>query len=528
MAEDFKKYLASEVLIEQRTISYRNVSRALKVHVNAAKCMLYEFYEFQNAKKPQSVYATYLLSGVKKRPTLAVATNGTAKGHMTDCDPDEHIPSSPPPFTSSMLEPSQQSSHVEEQEAREVPVRTITLVREEALKAIEEDYETITSIHIYSLSPGRLQDLIALTDVSRGLFTNGLEDEHGKIFGVIQNPEVRRRKGKRQTVSGGPASKPKPQPLKEETKKSSFSNLKPTPQGSTSSDPPVKPDESSRPSSRDSASISSSTKQPAPRRSASDIFKAFAKTGPRKPAPTATPQSNGGDQDTAMNDADEGESEDEALFLDTGTRKSAISNKRLSDAKKEREDKAAKLRKMMESDDEEEAAAPSVAEATGLKNDEPPAAKKGTDADTDTKEEEAGDQIAWSDSDTERTHASKDKPAQDADADVDAAAAPQQRRRRGKRKVMQKRTTKEDGYLVTREEAVWESFSEDEPEPPPPARAVTKEAFAAPKSSLKTQSQSQSQNQNQAGKTTGPGAKKKGGGGGGGGNIMSFFGKKNA
>ncbi len=31
---------------------------------------------------------------------------------------------------------------------------------------------------------------------------------------------------------------------------------------------------------------------------------------------------------------------------------------------------------------------------------------------------------------------------------------------------MKKKTTKdEDGYLVTKEEAVWESFSEDEPEP---------------------------------------------------------------
>ena len=40
----FKKYLATEILSEQRTVSYRNVSRALKVHVTAAKCMLYEFH----------------------------------------------------------------------------------------------------------------------------------------------------------------------------------------------------------------------------------------------------------------------------------------------------------------------------------------------------------------------------------------------------------------------------------------------------------------------------------------------------
>jgi len=47
-------------------------------------------------------------------------------------------------------------------------------------------------------------------------------------------------------------------------------------------------------------------------------------------------------------------------------------------------------------------------------------------------------------------------------------------RRRRKRKVSKKTTTKEDGYLVTKLEQVWESFSEDEPEPPPKAKAIVK------------------------------------------------------
>jgi len=41
-------------------------------------------------------------------------------------------------------------------------------------------------------------------------------------------------------------------------------------------------------------------------------------------------------------------------------------------------------------------------------------------------------------------------------------------RRRGKRRVMRKKTIKDDeGYLVTIEEPAWESFSEDEPAAPP-------------------------------------------------------------
>lgn len=139
MAEEFKRYLATEILSEQRTISYRNVSRALKVHVNAAKCMLYEFYEFQNAKKAGSVHATYLLCGTKKQVKSSSGANGMTNGRKHHYDEDEPIPSSPPPFTSSMLEPSQHSSQGGEEEDfhyEHAPVRTITLVREEGLEGI--------------------------------------------------------------------------------------------------------------------------------------------------------------------------------------------------------------------------------------------------------------------------------------------------------------------------------------------------------------------------------------------------------
>src|SRR5271163_1559898 len=128
---DFKKYLAAEILSEQRTISYRNVARALKVHVNAAKCMLYEFHEHENKKKPQSVYATYLLSGTKKRPQTAPVRNGQTNGLVHDED-EPMPPSSPPPFTSSMLEPSEHGSQQGPEEVLEVPVKIITLVREDA------------------------------------------------------------------------------------------------------------------------------------------------------------------------------------------------------------------------------------------------------------------------------------------------------------------------------------------------------------------------------------------------------------
>jgi DNA polymerase delta subunit 3 len=76
-------------------------------------------------------------------------------------------------------------------------------------------------------------------------------------------------------------------------------------------------------------------------------------------------------------------------------------------------------------------------------------------------------------------------------------------RRRGRRQVKKKMTVKdEEGYLVTKEELVWESFSEDEPAPP------------KPKSSGFTSSGA-----SKAGKSGAKGTQGKG-------NIMSFFSKK--
>ena len=132
MSVDFKRYLATAILSEQRTLSYRNLARAQKVHANAAKCMLYEFYEAQTKRKPGSLYATYLIAGVKRQEKRT--QNGIANG--VHHDEDEPMPSSPPPFTSSMLEPSQQES----EGGRSVPTKTITLAREEALEGRTADY----------------------------------------------------------------------------------------------------------------------------------------------------------------------------------------------------------------------------------------------------------------------------------------------------------------------------------------------------------------------------------------------------
>lgn len=130
MAQPHRSYLASQILSAHQTVSYRTLSRALQVHVNAAKRMLYDFYTYENAKKTGSVHATYLLAGSKKAISKEFGSNkspdklqnGSIENH------DEPIPSSPPPFTSSMLRssPSQQETQV-------TKMHCVVLVREEAL-----------------------------------------------------------------------------------------------------------------------------------------------------------------------------------------------------------------------------------------------------------------------------------------------------------------------------------------------------------------------------------------------------------
>jgi DNA polymerase delta subunit 3 len=128
MSLDLSKYLATEILSEQRTLSYRALARAQKVHVNTAKCLLYEFHEKQTKKKPGSLYATYLIGGIKKPQ---IVHNDHVNGATRD--EDEPMRSSPPQLPSSMNEASQQDDNGGIS-GKAVRTHTITLVREESLE----------------------------------------------------------------------------------------------------------------------------------------------------------------------------------------------------------------------------------------------------------------------------------------------------------------------------------------------------------------------------------------------------------
>lgn len=85
-----------------------------------ANRMLFDFHRQQNAKKPGSLHATYLLSGTKRKAE-PIPTNGNAKK-----DGEDDFMQSSPFMNSSVPQP-------EESSTGETSVLSITLVREEDL-----------------------------------------------------------------------------------------------------------------------------------------------------------------------------------------------------------------------------------------------------------------------------------------------------------------------------------------------------------------------------------------------------------
>ncbi|KAF5872315.1 putative dna polymerase subunit cdc27 protein [Botrytis fragariae] len=460
---DFKSYLAASILTEDKVVTYRLLSRVLKVHVNTAKEMLFEFHRVQNAKKPGTIHATYLIGGTKRKEAH------TEIEAQKDGE-DDYMQSSP--FVGSSMPQAEGSTG-------EGSTLSITLTREEDLETIRSQFEHISSIHIYSLGPHPLKELQLLSDSTREIQTlakseDPLESYHR--YGIITNPNAKRRTRKATPIATATQASV---PTRPAIAKSKFNEVQQAPKSSSSS---KKPEPKSQPSNakdffgsngkekakpkpqaesteaESTTAPSSKESTPAPpanlKRESSSIFKAFAKTHSKKAKIEETESST--KDDTAMKDVSDDDEEDTWM-------PAPVSKETKSQDRSSRKATQERLKKMMEDDDdeEEEKAAPSPAPETPAEESEeekPP---------EETKEEEP-------------------------------VTTTSSGRRRGRRRVMKKRTVKdEDGYLVTKQEAAWESFSEDEPAPAPKAKAAhvsTKPKKDAPKK--------------------------------GQGNIMAFFGKK--
>ncbi|KAH0558777.1 hypothetical protein GP486_004581 [Trichoglossum hirsutum] len=443
MAAKYKEYLASAIICDHSIVTYRALSRALKIHVNTAKELLYEFHRERSSKEPGSIHATYLLTGIRQTSGEG-GTAGEEDGKITH---DGSFQSSP--FMSSSM-PTQDAS-----DGKSL-FKSVMIVHENELEDAKALHVGTVSIHIYSLEPSRVENLRVLEDVNRETLIKYINEdplEAGATYGTIRNPNVRSIHTQvSSAASRGSATIEKMQSTSGDNE-------------AGSANPTAAENESTQ--------TKSGARKPIPlKRGQSDIFKSFAKSKPKLhkedtgssiaasiSAIESAPQSE--PEDEPMKDASE--EEDDDFVMSTKE-----SSSRKLDGRKSIAERQAELRRMMEDDDEpmedsRDVTMESLQESTETRPSEP------------QEPEVAGIHI------------------------VSSGGG----RRRGRRKVMKKKTVKdEEGYLVTREEPVWESFSEAEPEPPKPKTPTPAASSAGPSKSRKS-----------TGKQ-------------GHGNIMSFFGKK--
>ncbi|KAH0279131.1 hypothetical protein KCU91_g1958, partial [Aureobasidium melanogenum] len=439
MANDYIGYLSANVLNDGQTVSYRTLSRALRVHSNLAKQMLYDFHRSQNKKQPNSLHATYLITGTQSlRPQQA--ENDTLESQDAS---DKTLHTSP--------------AH---QSPTAYQATSLLLVDEDNLESARSTFDHVLSIHVYSIQPSKINDLHILTDCNRAIMAAAINEdllETYKQYGVIQNPQVKRRSMRNQHhQKQPPAQKATLSNTDTKAAKSMFSSSRPATKKDVSKDTTnsAKSTPDSSQASTQASTKSAATKTAPLKREGSSLFKAFAKAKPKtlsQATESSAEPSPGLDsaakEDEAMHDLSDEEADDEdAAMLDEGAITEAGGK-----SKKEREDE---LRRMMDMEDEPMTDAPTKAapaEAPESAEDEPDSKPE-----AQTKEE------------PEETVTVSDG------------------RRRGRRRVMKKKTVQdEEGYLVTREEAAWESFSEEEPAPKKakvsvaPTTAKTKKA--APK-----------------------------------------------
>ncbi|PBP16832.1 hypothetical protein BUE80_DR012435 [Diplocarpon rosae] len=423
--------------------------------------MLFEFHRNQNAKKPGTIHATYLISGTKRKEDPSL-TNGAP---LKDGE-DDYMQSSP--FLGSSMPQIENGTG-------ESSVLSITLVKEEQLEEVQSQYEQISSIHVYSIGPHPLKDLQVLSDITREIQVLCLNEDALELapkYGTILNPNVKRRPLRRPPpVAAAPAQtktqapKPKISELKGDAKPARQES-KSSQQSTAAKDFFAKgKDTKSKEKAKQAASSSkeSTPNPPTLRRDSSSNFKSFTKAKPKlkseeTDSSTVDSAAISAAEDSAMNDVeDDDEEEDTYLALPVPSKEIVEGNRK---SRKERE---AALKKMMEDDSEEEVVKP---KAKRQKSEEAP---------------------------------EKEKSESVEPADEVPRVAVSNGRRRGRRRVMKKKTVKDDeGYLVTREEPVWESFSEDEPVEKPKPKMQASSTTKAKKPAAKA----------------------------GQGNIMSFFGKK--
>ncbi|KAF2972828.1 hypothetical protein GQX73_g707 [Xylaria multiplex] len=403
--EDYKQYLAQKILTEDWVVTYRFLSRALRVHVNTAKEMLYDFYKWQNDKRPDTLRATYMIYGTKK-----ILVRQDEDVEMANPQASEAIDA---PFSDI------------------VPTYSLSLVSQEQLQESLSKYSKVASIHIYSLAPHSLKDLQILTDMARQAFKLPTTDD--KVYGTIANPNAWKRERRGGTIPASSPLEPKIEvntPVKQE--------VKPTAKPAAKEEPKI----NSKPAVPSVPTKTPTSTAPLKRQGSSGISQMFAKATmkPKKPATKATDSpttsaSASGAEDNKNSGAMSDDGEDD-------TQPVVDVKHEDGNARQARRDRQAELRRMMEESDEEEGSEKSVDNPEDDPMDEePPPPDAEPELEPEPKVEEPAEVVSSTSGG----------------------------RRKGRRRVVRKKQVMdENGYLVTIQEQGWESFSEDDTPAPLP------------------------------------------------------------
>lgn len=332
--------------------------------------MLYDFHKYQNSIKPASIHATYLVYGSKS----AVKAEADGDVDMTSSAPEQ------------------------DDLTDTVPCATMTLVAEDKLQDTLSQYQDVTSLHVYSLSPQPQKDLTSLSDVAQSISEYPALDDaaaQAKKYGGIVNPHLRKRTRK----NAPPPPAPTPAATASKPVKTEPAKAAPATTKVKTESVPSQPKESTPAQSFKAA--------PAPKKAAGGIMQSFAKAAAKPPKPKPVKK----EEDTSMALSDDGEADDDDMPA-PANKKSDAEIEAARTARKTREDE---LRRMMEEDEEEE---------------------------EDEKEDEEMDEPE------PEPEAEPAAPAKEEKEPQEVVSSTGDGRRRGKRRVMKKKRILDDqGYM---------------------------------------------------------------------------------
>jgi len=401
--EKYTQYLGAEVINEGNPVTYTLLAHELKVHVQQAKRALFAFHRDQNRTKPGSVHATYQLIGRRNRQLKSQVDGAVSQEQV---DRDTVMQSSPP--MSSLPEQEQEGGHAEPEEPKGT---TIMLVQEEELEGAKTQFEYLKRMFVYSLEPTRLTDIQVLSECYRKIERNFMQEDPLKAYknyGYAQNPNVwRRTKGRPPTpvapVATTAAAKQAPRPDSTVTGDAEKPKLKTaTSQDKSCSVTPQVDVAAVPPKSKDTKAARLEREKSNEKKRVGSIMSKLQGAKPKaKAIPVLSAEPSVG-EDEPMKDAEEGEQE--ADF-----KTSNAEDPEYRKARKEREDR---LRKMMEEEDDEDEEMNDALEPEAQ-----PEENKLVDQQPEPEKEQAPVTVEGG-------------------------------KRRGRRRVMKKRTTKdEEGYL---------------------------------------------------------------------------------